>query len=651
MKKSYLKFLLMMAMFFVAGISVHAQSAWNSHSNDEKVEVKRAPQNSELSEILVGHCTVYDQIYPYDGLSLDSDARVGVGIVLPREIIGKYVGGIITAMYVGWDDESSTSEYECFIRKESFNAANYASGNSTVQFGWNRVELNQVPVPDVDRLCIGFYTDVKKDVCSIPKLYPWGVPNSVFLHSGETTAEGDELWYDMHKVEGMGIMPIMLVISDRRGVLIDMIEVTGFRSNTIVWRDDVHDAKVTIKNVGSNAIESLKISSTINDMTMGDEDLFELEEPIVPSDWITLDLPVYCLGSGVHDIAITEINGREPKRIDTLKVDMIGVPWDIEGKYIHKPVVEYFCSEEEYKYPRQWEKMFWPGFKNYEQNFTIIQPHLDDKYMTGDNDALMGMLALVDNDSANVWVPAFTINRQDNMSYLAVLKGTIFHNGTPYPEAIGSMYSEILLSPTFASVEVNAKFSDDFSSVNVEVSGVVEDNVMAEGEPLFLTVYLMERNVRSFDQLYWDEEDANEHADGMVHKCIIRDVLTDYWGDQLEQTGGNYSQSFAVELDHEWNTNNLYIAAFLNRSIENTTFSRNIINSAEGKINYPDAVYGIESDEDVNVVAMDGKVYINGSDENVQVYNLAGVRFNNASLAQGIYLVKKDNIVAKVFVR
>lgn len=661
MKKSYTKMMMVLTLSLIAGLTVQAQDQWSVHSPSQKNRTEKPAQTTEASEIIIGHCNIYDQIWPYDGISLSYDARVGIGAALTRDMYEKYIGnGIITAMYVGWDDEASTAEYECFVRDGSFNGENLATGSGTVKMGWNRIELTPVPVQDIDRLCVGFYTDVKKDVCSIPKLSPSGVPNSIFLFSGETNAEGKELWYDMHLVEGMAKMPIMLVISDPRGKLVDLVSVSDFRTNTIVWREDVHNAQMTVKNVGSNNINNLKISSIFNDDVMGNDDLVELDEPLEPNDYRVLELPIYCLGTGVHKFAMTEVNGNKPISADTIEFELIGVPWDIEGKYKHRPLLEFFCSEENYMYPTYWDEMFYPGFRNFESNYTLVMPHVDDKYMTGDNDAIVQMLTMVDNDSMRVLLPSFTINRQDNLEYMVADKGTIFFLGIPlhYPddvekqEVVNTMYRDIMFKPTFASVDIASNFTDDLSSVNIDVTGAVEEGVLPVGESLYLTVYLMERNVVSYDQLFWgDKEGQVNEPREYVHRNIIRDVLTDMWGDELAQTGGDYSQSFTVELDPDWNKSNLYIAAFLSRSVENPVLSRNVINSAEGVIGWPNAIYGVEKDQEPTVTSHDGMVYIDGESRGVEVYNLAGTRLENSNLADGVYLVKKDNVVAKVLVR
>lgn len=651
MKKSTLSFVVTMAILLSTTVSLQAQSMWNAHSSEQKAktEMQKAPA-AEPGNIFLGHTNIDNQIWPYDGLSLSYDSRVGVGAKLTRDMFEPYIGGKIAYMIVGWDDQSSNNTYDCFVRAEGFNSEDITTGTGDVKFGWNIIELNNAEIPDVESLYIGFYTNIKKDVVSIPFLYPMNQPNSVFLHSDEFDADGNELWYDMHTVPGFGIMPIILVLEDATGKFVNMVSVESIRYNSVVYAQEVHDAIIKVVNKGSNNISEIEVTTKL-----GEEEMSEtivLDDPILTGSYQSLRLPIYCLGSGTHEISISRVNQARARGNKTVYADMVGVPYELEGQYTHRPVIEYFCSEESYMHPKYYDDLFAPGFKLYEDKYTLIMPHIDDKFMTGDNDAVMQMLTLVDNDSLNVIIPSFTINRSDNLEYLVGLEGTVFHNGIPFPEAIEAnpMYDNILKKPTFASVNVEAQYTANFESVNVTVSGDVANNVLPEGESLFLTVYLLERNVKSMDQLFWDDKEDGPSGKEYIHKTIIRDILSDFWGNELSQTSGEYTQSFTVELDPEWNTNNLYIAAFLNRSVENTEFNRNIINSNEGNINAPESVLSIKTAKD-NITTENGTVYVNGCSRDVEVYNLAGARVNNKNLPAGIYIMQKNDTRAKVLVK
>lgn len=649
MKKIFTRSLVLTVLSLAMCFTMHAQNSWNLHEGSSERSAAPAQTTAGGSEIILGHCSVYDQIWPYDGISLSYDARVGVGIKLPPEMIEMYEGCIITAMYVGWDVETEGAHYDCFVRQGSFNGEDLTTGSGSVVFGWNRIELNSVPLSAAQDLCVGFYTDLKKNVCSIPNIYPGNTPNSIFLFSGEADNNGNELWYDMHRVEGMAKMPIMLVLMDRNGKYANMVDITSFRANTVVWRDDQHTAQITLKNLGSNEVSKFTVTSSFDGMEM--EDVVLLEEPILNADEIRVNIPIYCLGTGLHNFVVTEVNDVATTYRDTVSFEMIGVPYDLEGAYTKLPLMEYFVSEESYMVPRYLDEMFWPGFEAYKEKYNLVFHHIDDKYMWGENDALLQMLSLADNDSSKIYVPGFTVDRSDHMEYLAALYGTPFHNGTPYPERVSTMWEGLTDDPTFASVNVNAAYDEESGKVKITISGDVAEGVMPEGEPLYLTVYLMEKDVVSMDQKFWDDNDKTDHSGEYVHTNIVRDILTPYWGEELAQTGGEYSMTFEADTYSDYNLSNLYVTAFLNRGEDMPHMSRQIINSAIGSINGLEAVGSITTDKNVTMVVLDGAVYVNGSTENVEVFNLAGAQVANNSLADGVYLVRCNDVVGKVLVR
>ncbi len=645
MKKSYTKSIFLI-MFLLCGFASQAQ--WNIHQGSKERQSGRVEEPAP-SNIEIGHSSIYDPIYEYTGLSLTYDSKVGVGVVLTRDMFEDYIGGIIIGMYVGWDDFASTATYDCFVKTDSFSGESISTGSAEVSFGWNAVDLSQKPLPDVENLYVGFYTNIKKDVISIPYLYPFNQPNTAFLHSGEVDDNGKEIWYDMHTMPEMGKMAVILVVRDRNGQFANIVKMADFRANTINWKEDITNASFRLYNRGSNAIEKFEIESKLGDVVLSDE--YVLEEPINPNDYRTVSFPVYCLGTGTHDFTITKVNGVDIKNKPVAQFEMLGVPWDLQDKYNHLPVIEYFVSEEEYAVPRFFDELFWPGFEKYTENYNLVMQHIDDKFMIGDNEALKQLLSMVDNDSMQVYIPSLSVNRSDYIEYLAPLTGYPFHNGTPFPEMAPPMWEKIYKLPTFASVNIAAKYDDSMTNVAIDVTGNIASDVMPAEEPLYLTVYLMEKDVLSYDQVFWDDKDKENHYGEYTHKNVVRDILTPYWGEQLPQNSGDYNLSFSVELDPEWNTANLYVVAFVNRGEENDHMSRQIINSNIGAINWPEAVYGIEEDQNVTITSVDGTVYVNGCASGVEVFNLAGARLNNGGLADGIYLVRKDNIVAKVLVK
>lgn len=582
MKKNYTGLILAFAFAFAFVLNASAQNPWKSHKATAPAGTETQTLAATAGNVYVGHCPYDAYIYEYDGLSLDRDARVGVGVKLPRALFEKYIGGTITAIRCGWDDTASNATYDCFVRIGSFNSENIASGSGTVRFGWNDVKLtSSVTIPDTDTLCVGFYTDLKKGVCSIPKFYPTGIANSSFLFHGETTADGDEIWYDSRD---LGMMPIMLKITDSTGQFNNLIDISSVRYDQIVQSGVDNVGLFNIKNVGSNNISSLEIT-----VSQGEESrstTIDLSKAIEIGLSSKAKLPIFCFGTGETKVRFTKVNGVEPTNIPETTIHLIGISQETAQQYTHKPLIEFYASENLYHIPTYFDDIFMLGYEPYQEQMNVVCQHTDDKFMIGEPDeAILMLLDFVKGDSMKVFVPDMTINRTAYASSPVNLEGTPMHMGILYPTPLQtSYYDDILAHPTFASVNIDANIDESGEQVSIVVSGNVAEGVMPDDEPLFLTVYLMENEVESYDQKFWDDKEAAETTNRYVHYNVIRENLTPMWGKQLSVTGGDYSMTFKTDVYSDYNPEKLSVIAFLNRGSQNGNLERQIINSAEAAV-------------------------------------------------------------------
>ncbi|MBO5133836.1 MAG: Omp28-related outer membrane protein [Bacteroidaceae bacterium] len=581
MRKNYFQWVLALALTFVMQGMV-AQSMWTTHSTSAPKVETVGVKNTTAGAVYLGYCLYEDQIWPYDGLSLDRDARVGVGIKLTRDKLEHYIGGKITGMRCGWDDEASVSIYNTFVREGNFNNADLATGKNTVRFGWNEIEFDEpIVIGDVDTLCVGFYTDIKKGVCSIPKLYPTMVPNSAFLFHGELSEDGKEIWYDSRD---LGVMPILLVVTDETGQFKDLIQISGLRHDAIVASGMDVPGVFSLTNIGSNNIESVEVTTTLGEQTMSTS--VNLSKTLLTGVTSKVSLPIFCFGSGEYKVSITKVNGVEPKSVPEKTFTMLGVPAEVAEKYTHRPLIEFFASENLYQIPTFFDSYFLGGYAAYEDRMNVVCQHTDDKFMIGDPDeAILLQLGLVNNDSMQVFLPDMAINRSAYISNPAYTEGNPMHRSILYPTPLQEEYYEdVIAHPTFASVNVNAALSADGKKVNIEVNGNIAENVLPAGEPMFLTVYLLENEVESTDQKFWDDKEGETMGNKYVHYNVIRENLTPLWGKQLPNASGNYSLSFQTDVYDDYNPKKLSVMAFLNRGEQNSNMERQIINSTEAPV-------------------------------------------------------------------
>ena len=594
-------------------------------------------KGSTTGKVNVGYAKYNDYIYEYDGLSLDHNAKVGCAVLLTKEMLAPYVGGTITGMRVGWDTTESSGKYEGFVRN-TFNGENLATGSATVKYsysdtypGWNNMTLTNYVIPeDVEQLVVGFTTSLKKDVCAIPTLYPHGVKNSNFLWvEGDTTEDGQPVWVDMCE---RGILPILLTIKDSQGTFNFLPAITSMFYDGVIRNDQAGSAMVRLRNNGSVAIKSIEVTSRQGEQNQSQKVTLSSSVNSGMTSGAFL-IPVYTFESGDLELSITKVNDTELEHPKTQKLNVISVPAEVAAKYHRRPLVEYFESENSYMSPRYYDEIVGPSIKDRFNEFTYVSQHLDDQFMTGEDDATILALKLCDNDSAVVSIPAMTVDRAistRNINYQQNVASTPMFPVLYEPYATNFL-NTTLTEPTFLSVEVSGSV-DDWDNLTVTVGGDASDipTCMPEGEKPCLTVYLMERNVQSDSQLFWTDKEKEATMGEYTHVNVIREVLSDPMGDKLEKAD-EIKGTYHTTLAPDWNKENLYLVAFVHRDGKLGGKHMHVFNSSEGSITFPSGILDLQ---------LTGK---NSSDN--AVYDLQGRRVYR--IEKGIFIHGGKKVIVK----
>ena len=106
---------------------------------------------------------------------------------------------------------------------------------------------------------MGFTTNLKKDLCAIPTLYPHGVNNSNYLWvEGDVDAQGNPNWVNM---SDRGILPILLIVQDTQGKFNFLPVVQSIMHDGVVRTDQPGGVLLRLKNAGSVTISSIEVTS------------------------------------------------------------------------------------------------------------------------------------------------------------------------------------------------------------------------------------------------------------------------------------------------------------------------------------------------------------------------------------------------------
>ena len=116
---------MLMKGFFTTSILISLLAALSTTANAQgwkahNTPLKDSPAHfapSEEALLYLGYAKTSDAIYPYDGLSVEDDSRVGCAMVLTPNMLRPYAGGEVVGMVAGWDTYDSDGSYECFVRK------------------------------------------------------------------------------------------------------------------------------------------------------------------------------------------------------------------------------------------------------------------------------------------------------------------------------------------------------------------------------------------------------------------------------------------------------------------------------------------------------------------------------------------------------
>lgn len=602
-------------------------------------------ETSAQGTAYVGYVSPKETVYPYTGYSNSSDQDLTLIFTIRVEAskLENFNGASLTGLHIGWSmgAEETFPEIEAFVREE-LDGENLASGKDQIGFGWYDVMFDTPYTITSDKdIYIGATVEWPKGAWLGTGIFGYNIPKkSQFIGNlDEVGEDGKILWID----DSSG---------DRAILALGIVEASGNEFNdkallTGVYMNDVQptgvpgDAYLTIKNEGLNNLQSFEISSSFNGKSWSYP--IELDNPIQPGEQKYVSGGVQALGTGIHNIWLSKVNGNEVKNATVVEKEIIGVPDDVAAQYTRRPLVERWVSEDEYRTPYYTDSIFMPGLNPYRDQVSMVAHHLSDQFMIYhefdkdvDNEDVQFLVDFANGEKKQVSVPAFATDR----SYLPRNPLATFNTHSIaydfiYPNFASPVYESALKVPTFASV--NTSVQSDGNECEIEVYGKIEPGIMPEGESLYMTVYVIEDGIVSTSQEFPDSPELEAIYKGVyTHNDVIRLSLTEMYGDKIESEG-EFSKKFTCELEPEWNRDNMRVVAFLNRSGERHGHMQ-VINSVETGLK-ANSVKSIESGA-LKSFAIEGHDIVAAPGYGIEVYTLDGTRVSASGLRPGIYIVK-----------
>lgn len=591
-----------------------------------------------------------DPVYPYTGFSTNENVDdMSTAVLLTKEMLAPYAGASLKAVYVGWSGvhQGYTPAAKVFLR-HSLNDSDFVSKEVelTAADGMNRVEFDEPYVIGADEeIYMGYTVDMVSGVYG-PCTLVWGsFPEATHFVSRPDIKDedGNPEWLDL-ATPGMMDMacPLILVAEVEVGEedFDDKMAINraAFPSMYLAGADVT--GCVSVSNTGSNDINSITVSYLGADGKDWSMDV-ELSKPIVQNSSMTVAVPVHVDVTGETVMTISKVNGNPNKEKGEWRFNAVAVPEEVAKGYSRRALVEYFASESEYRSAEYESKIVGPALEKYAGQVTRVNWHVDDQFQLGladdRDDALDFAVEIAKGDKSLIYLPNIMVDRDMNLvdaNYaISTIKSPLI--GILYSPFAEASYEYALAQPTFASVEVAAR--SEGNEIKVDVKGMADLSVLPEGEKLMLTVLLLEDGVESDSQEYPGGTGGESNPGYVVHNRMVRQCLTDIWGDEVKFDGNSFSASFTAVPDYDNNVANMVAVAFLNRCKDNGMWERSVINSAESAMD-TSGVDAVAADADELRPMMVGGELVAPAGAEMKVYTADGVAMSGA-LPAGLYIV------------
>lgn len=548
-------------------------------------DIKKAPSAStriqlEQDERIMG-------FYNTNDLDMEGTSSLGLSAAPGRYRVGgilqagKFVGGQMTKVRFALAESvgnTNVAVYTVDLATGSLSQQPVASVDLTsTTSGWNDVTLdNPITIEantgylvtyDYQQNSTYNYTYMQYVADNYPVLVdymvnPYGADPDGFLVYGDL-GQGTG-WYSM--AGGYGNVCVQAVVKGGNIVDNDIALSTLTVSKPFYKNGDNVDFSLLIKSDGDVMPTSYTLNVAVDGNTVTTLNtpvtMTSLYQPVTGSFTLTgLEA-----GNHVLSVSVADIDGTKPTA--NVDDDVISANAKVYTTTLARQMnlVEQFTST---------NCQFCPVGTNLLEE---IQKLRDDVVIVAEHNYIMGNTDPFITDESNAYsvryfsggLPSAAFNRYYVTDSSINSDGTVglgisFQGGTAVNPQMAKVFSESVIDasndaiPTFATVDINTSYDETTRQLTVIVSGEALEKFNELVEDAILTVYLTE------DGLLARQTGVSGNE---VHNNVLRDVITETWGDNLIWTDvTHYSNTYTVTLDNSWDAENMHVVASIGRPV------------------------------------------------------------------------------------
>ncbi len=503
---------------------------------------------ANASSVWVGPC--HGEIAP-TGFGKAGNCTVEAALILPAETLAPYAGAEITAVRVGLPTSAGMEDFTVWVRPslegEALDAATAAPAD-----GWNEVPLSGGITVDGSPLAVGFGFSQAKSVKCI---------------SAVGASQPDGLWVAKNGAWEVpsgktGVLSVQLVVSSPSIPEADLALGNVRLQPQLMKPGETGNMVISVANESTTPVEGFDWEYTVggktvtmhSDLTIAPSGI-ATETAVISADGLEADMS--------HDVAVRllwDADGNIGNDTGSCRL----ICWETAAP--RRVLIEEFTTEHCPNCPRAINTLEQCFEHGYGDSMAVMAHHVGyhEDWLTveADNE----LLWFYDPTGAyGTYAPAVMLDRTVS-------------GGNPVPvESIGyydtfeARLQQALAEPAFVAVSAKAALDGDVVNIEVNAEALPVFNALCP-EPR-VNVFIVEDGILHHDQ-------AGISSDSFTHNHVNRGNVTGIFGDPIDMTSGSYNGGFTVDVNPEWNTDNLQVVAFISAYSQEDVTDCRVYNTA-----------------------------------------------------------------------
>ena len=541
----------------------------------------------------------------------------GAAIYLPEEILNKYEGSVIKTIDFAIGGVAGDI-MTVFIARELEGKPLIQKQTADIKKGWNSVELkNGYTIKHGDKLYIG-YRYYTTEECLDAEVMIFDYSKGTI--PGTNWFSQDNKWW---KFDTSSIPFDLAIRAYAEGDNLPKTDIGArdLTSPSVIIKDKPNDYSFTMRNYGTQNVNNIKFNVLANGEIYDTKELKGIDFPNNMEMSVKLEgISFPKEGNNTLGIEITEVNASADSDTSDNSVETPVYSIGENAKPVKRNVLfEEFTTEKDAN-SADADSVYSLAISGYD-NVKWVKHHLSDKFFL---DKEAGYNYLFENNKP--FYPAIVIDRNtfDGLQD----RGPAYFVG--HENIVADLFKISSGIVSYILPQATAVYDETSRQVKVNVNIKPEVIEMPLQKDLRLTVYLVEDGIVS---------DTQKGHSEFVQNGVIREIVTEGWGDAIDISNGEISKEYTCSIPAEWKAENMRVIAFVNNYDSKNPLNCMVYNTCETAFDTNAGINDVMGDaKDLRVWMENGKLCVTEGYTVSNIYDVTGAEVK--VMQHGMYIVK-----------